>query len=133
MRRTFPQQAAPCRTAPPLLPQYENLTSDARTTRAALRDLKRFLGISPRLPSDDLGLHNSRRDHYAEGWPMTRREYGALVGLAREDAEDVLDVVRRHGFAVADEWMANWERAWQENLRRCESQRGDALCMIPAT
>jgi hypothetical protein len=25
----------------------------------------------------------------------------------------VLDVVRRHGFAVADEWMANWERAWQ--------------------
>jgi hypothetical protein len=24
----------------------------------------------------------------AEGWPMTRREYGALVGLAREDAEE---------------------------------------------
>lgn len=105
------------------LPQYENLTSDARTTRAALRDLKRFVGVTPRLPSDDLGLHNSRRDNYvssggaaaaggagasgcepmpaasapmphlaadvqAEGWPMTRREYSALVDLARADAEE---------------------------------------------
>lgn len=50
--------------------QYENLTSEG-VTRKALRDIKRFVGVDPNLPNNDLGLYNSRRSETVR----------ALVGL----------------------------------------------------
>lgn len=99
--------------------QYENLTEPAATKRV-LRDVKRFVGIDAKLPHDDLGLHNSRRDEN-DGWPLTRHEYTNLVDLARQDAAEVVALVRRHGFADADRWLSNWEEAWQSNMAACQA------------
>ncbi|KAL4429840.1 hypothetical protein ABPG77_010957 [Micractinium sp. CCAP 211/92] len=109
--------------------QYENLT-DASRMRGALRDVKRFVGIDTKLPHDDLGLHNSRKSE--RGWPMARSEYARLVELARRDAQRVASIVRQHGFADADRWLTNWERAWRDNLERCQAGPY-GLCLVQLT
>ncbi|KAL4437388.1 hypothetical protein ABPG75_004527 [Micractinium tetrahymenae] len=109
--------------------QYENLTDPARM-RAALRDVKRFIGIDAKLPHDDLGLHNSRKSE--RGWPMGRSEYERLVELARRDAQRVVDIVRQHGFADPAAWLKNWERAWQQNLEGCQAGP-DGQCSVQLT
>ncbi|PSC68491.1 sulfotransferase [Micractinium conductrix] len=110
--------------------QYENLTSEG-VTRKALRDIKRFVGVDPNLPNNDLGLYNSRRSE-TEGWPMTRKEYARLVELARRDAQEVVELVRQHGWADADRWLEAWEEAWAANLEACRpGPRG--ACSIQLT
>ncbi|KAL4855091.1 Mitochondrial metalloendopeptidase OMA1 [Chlorella vulgaris] len=108
--------------------QYEDLTGSGMKT--ALRDLKRFIGIDPKLPSaspDDLGLHNARRDNYTEGWPMTLQEYRQLVALAREDTGDALSMVAQHGVAAASRWQQAWERVWQPNSPRAARRRSSPV------
>lgn len=46
--------------------QYENLTSD-NGMAPALRELKRFLSITPHLPSDQLGAFNHAADVFVSG------------------------------------------------------------------
>lgn len=45
-------------------PQYENLTSTEHMA-GALSDIKRFLGVARKLPSEELGLYNYRHQDHA--------------------------------------------------------------------
>ncbi|PSC68517.1 sulfotransferase [Micractinium conductrix] len=113
--------------------QYENITS-GEGMAPALRGIKRFLGIKPALPDDDLGLYNFRHQRkHKQGWRMTRAQYLDLVAKARRNAQDVAALVRQGGWADADGWVENWEKAWQQNLdESCEPEQ-DGICMIKVT
>ncbi|KAL4429841.1 hypothetical protein ABPG77_010958 [Micractinium sp. CCAP 211/92] len=113
--------------------QYENITSDTFMV-PTLRDIKSFLGINPKLPYDGLGLYNYRHQRkHTQGWRMTREEYLKLVDKARRNAQEVVEIVRQHGFADPAAWMQNWEDAWQENLEENCEPGMQGTCMIQVT
>lgn len=113
--------------------QYENITSDPFMV-PALRDIKRFLGVNPKLPYDGLGLYNYRHQRkHTQGWRMSREEYLKLVDKARRNAQEVVGIVRQHGFADPSAWMKNWEDAWQENLEENCEPGMQGTCMIQVT
>lgn len=115
------------------LVQYENMTSDDGM-RPALRDIKGFLAIKPKLPSEDLGLFNYRHQRTsAPGWHMTRQEYVQLVEKARRNGREVVEIVRQHGFADAEKWMQNWEDAWQANLDKNCDPKPSGACTVRVT
>ena len=62
-RHHYPTAVAPSAPAPRPLPlQYEALTAAEGPGMArSLREAKRFLGLDAKLPSDDLGMFNNRR------------------------------------------------------------------------
>ncbi|KAL4418907.1 hypothetical protein ABPG77_004060 [Micractinium sp. CCAP 211/92] len=116
--------------------QYENITSGA-TTPSVLQDLKSYLGIDPQLPDSDLGMRNTREYHLrqkgaldkgqeAEGWPMKKWQYEALVAQVRPDAQRVADLAGEHGLADPKQWMRNWEEEWRLTLEECNDS-GDCI------
>ncbi|KAL4437389.1 hypothetical protein ABPG75_004528 [Micractinium tetrahymenae] len=113
--------------------QYENITADPHMV-PALREIKSFLGVNPKLPYDELGLYNYRHQRkHTQGWRMTREEYLKLVDKARRNAQEVVDIVRQHGFADPAAWLKNWEDAWQENLEENCEPGMQGTCMIQVT
>lgn len=66
-------------------PQYEHLTAEAHQGEVLL-GVKRFLGLDPKGAGSRLGVYNARKDKIqAQGWPMLREDYEALVALVRPD------------------------------------------------
>ncbi|PSC69269.1 snurportin-1 [Micractinium conductrix] len=117
--------------------QYENMTSSA-TSPSVLQDIKRYLGVDPALPDQDLGMANTREVHLqrkgalqegqqAGGWRMTKKQYQGLVDHVRPDAQRVAELLGNYGLADGKQWMQNWEDEWRMTLDECD---GKGKCLV---
>jgi hypothetical protein len=107
------------------LVQYEVVTADDAQAQAELRRLKKFLGLNPQLPeeSEVLDSHNVRKTKvHPDGWPMTRKEYQALIDVVRPDAEIVAQIVEKAGQGSGKRWLKNWQSVWDANLASCNAE-----------
>lgn len=116
--------------------QYENITSGA-SMPGVLQDLKSYLGVDPQLPDSDLGMRNTREYHLrqkgalvkgeeADGWPMKKWQYEALVAQVRPDAQRVAELAGEYGLADPKQWMRHWEEEWRLTLEEC-GDSGDCI------
>ncbi|GBG00545.1 hypothetical protein Rsub_13332 [Raphidocelis subcapitata] len=100
--------------------QYETFTSAGPRARAALDDLKRFLGLDPSLGPAQLPAFNMRRDHvHPEGWQISKRDYLALLAIVQPQSIKLANELERLGFCRAAEWLAPWAAAWRRTLEGC--------------
>lgn len=69
--------------------QYEDIVADTHAGVMSLRNIKKFLGMNPFIPKDNvLPVRNMRKDRVGtKGWPMTKKEYQKLIDMVRPDAE----------------------------------------------
>lgn len=109
--------------------QYEELTEEERQA-PELDRLKEFIGIQPGVPTDPLGVMNSRKYKIRpKGWKMHKRKYKALIDMVRPDIEALLDLLESYGKIKSREaWLERWQQVWDDNLRSCNEKTG--LCSI---
>ena len=68
--------------------QYEEVVSAPETSIKYLRQVKKFIGVDPDLPKENvLPTRNMRKDRLGtEGWPMAKKEYLELIDMVKPDA-----------------------------------------------
>jgi hypothetical protein len=110
--------------------QYESLI-DESTQKKELERIKNFIGIDPNLPEGEystLSLRNSRKGSInPDGWPMKRDVYQHAIDTVLADCEKVANLIEKFGYGSKKEWMARWEKVWDDNMKTCDAHGN---CMI---